>query len=100
MEIFAPLVGVTFRGKEARALVQTFTPGEAPFLSLEAEPTNEYDPFAVRVNEESFGHIGYLARQNNNEIFRALSDDPELPVHIEIVSFENTIKPVLMISWN
>lgn len=97
MEIFANLVGVTFRGTGAREIVKRLTPDDGELLSLEAEPTNEYDSEAVKVIYNPTGeHIGYLARENNHEIFLALEAGQELTV--EIVGFENTIKPTLLIT--
>lgn len=95
MEIFAPLVGVHFRGNEAKELVKTLTPDDGHLLTLEADPDNEYDDHAVKVMYDDM-HIGFLARENNREVFDALQNDEILD--IKIVSFENTIKPVLLIT--
>lgn len=97
MEVFATVVGVTFRPPEAKEIVKSLTPSDGEKLSLEAEPTNEYDSNAVKVMCEGM-HIGYLARGNNTEVFYALQRDEEL--NIEIVGFENTIKPTLLITDN
>lgn len=97
MEIFSPLVGVTFRGGGAREIVKRLTPDDGELLLLEAEPTNEYDDHAVKVLYAPTGeHIGYLAKENNRHVFEALEQGEELQV--EIVGFENTLKPVLLIT--
>ena len=97
MEIFATVVGVSFRGQEAKEIVKHLTPDDGNLLSLEAEPTNEYDSNAVRVIHNPTGmFIGFLARENNTEVFNALGRGEEL--NIEIVGFENTIKPTLLIT--
>jgi hypothetical protein len=97
MEIFANLVGVTFRGADAKEIVKRLTPEDGNLLSLETEPTNEYDSCAVKVIHNPTGmHIGYLARENNYGVFQALERGEKLQV--EIVGFENTIKPTLLIS--
>lgn len=97
MEIFAPLVGVTFRPPEAKEIVKALTRDSGTILSLEAEPTNPYDSRAVKVIHDPTGiHIGYIAKENNFEVFEALQNGEELCM--EIVGFENTLKPTLLIS--
>lgn len=97
MEIFANLMGVTFRGQEAKEIVKSLTPDDGNLLFLEPEPTNEYDSCAVKVIHAPTGnHIGYLARENNYEVFMALKRGEKL--NVEIVGFENTIKPTLLIT--
>ena len=97
MEVFANLVGVTFRPAEAKEIVKALTREDGIHLTLEAEPSNPYDDHAVRVIHDPTGmHIGYIARENNWEIFQALQNNEELC--IEIVGFENTLKPTLLVS--
>jgi hypothetical protein len=97
MEVFANLVGVTFRGSEAKEIVKSLTREDGNHLSLEAEPNNEYDPRAVKViHDPTNTHIGYIARENNYDVFCALQNAEEL--NIEIVGFENTLKPTLLIT--
>lgn len=97
MEAFCTLVGVTFRGAEAKEIVKHLTREDGSKLSLEAEPTNEYDSNAVKVIFDPTGdHIGYIARENNYDVFCALQRGDELC--IEIVGFENTLKPTLLIT--
>jgi hypothetical protein len=97
MEIFAPLVGVTFRGTSAREIVKHLTPSDGELLELEADPTNEYDSMAVKVNYRPTGeHIGFIAKENNPQVFAALERGEELMV--EIVGFENSLKPTLLIT--
>lgn len=97
MEVFANLVGVTFRGSDAKEIVKHLTPEDGHLLSLEPEPDNDYDSNAVRVVHNPTGtHLGYLARENNYEVFKAL--EREEPLTVEIVGFENTIKPTLLVT--
>lgn len=97
MEIFAPLVGVTFRGTSARDIVKRLTPDDGELLELRTEPTNEYDSNAVQVIYKPDGtHIGYLARENNTQVFNALEQGNKL--NVQIIGFENTLKPVLLIT--
>lgn len=97
MEIFVNLVGVTFRGAEAKEIVKKLTHDDGVELVLEPEPDNDYDSHAVRVIHNPTGiHIGYLARENNYDIFKALQRGEEL--NIQIVGFENTLKPTLLIT--
>lgn len=97
MEVFATLVGVPFRGAYAKELVKKLTLDDGELLELEAEPTNEYDSEAVKViYKPDDSHIGYLARENNHDVFQALERKEKL--NIEITGFENTLKPVLLIT--
>lgn len=97
MEAFVHLVGVTFRGPEAKEIVKHLTRDDGVNLSLEAEPDNEYDSCAVKViHDPTNTHIGFLARENNWNVFQALQNGDELC--IEIVGFENTLKPTLLIT--
>jgi hypothetical protein len=97
MEVFANVVGVTFRSVEAKEIVKRMTPDDGELLSLETEPDNDYDCYAVKVIYKPTGtHIGYLGRDNNLAVFQAL--DRGDPVTIKIVGFENTIKPTLLIT--
>jgi hypothetical protein len=97
MEIFVNLVGVTFRGQEAKEIVKRLTPDDGDKLSLEPDPENEYDSNAVRVIHKPTGtFIGFIARENNYEIFKALERKEEL--NVQIVGFENTLKPTLLIT--
>jgi len=94
MQVFSPVVGVSFRGQPARDMVKSLTPEDGHKLSLLADPDNEYDDHAVKVMLGEV-HVGFLARENNTQVFEKLQDGAEFS--IEIVSFENTIKPVLLI---
>lgn len=97
MEVFVNLVGVSFRPKEAKEIVKHLTREDGTSLSLEAEPNNAYDDRAVKVIHDPSGlHIGYLAKENNWEVSEALANGEELCV--EIVGFENTLKPTLLIT--
>lgn len=105
MEVFANLVGVTFRPAEAKEIVKSLTREDGDKLRLQAEPDNEYDNHAVMVfyvRDELIPdadlHIGYLARENNYEVFLALERNANMD--IEIVGFENTLKPTLLISFS
>jgi len=97
MEVFAPLVGVTFRGADAKEIVKHLTREDGNKLTLECEPKNPYDDHAVKVIFDPTGeHIGYIAKENNWDVFYALENGEELC--IEIVGFENTLKPTLLIT--
>ena len=53
------VVGMHFRGAEAKATVGNFVPPLT--LDLEREPENEYDQFAIKVLYKG-QHIGYIER--------------------------------------
>lgn len=99
MEIYATVVGVSFRGKEAREIVKGLTTKDGEKLTLVAEPGNEYDDHAVMVFHNPSGvHIGYLSRENNKQVFEELTKNIKL--NVRIVSFEATLKPILLITDN
>lgn len=85
----APLMGVNFRPAEAKERVKALEIGER--LLLEREPSNEYDPNAVKVKTQDGFFIGYVARTNNYEVADHLSRD--LPYRCEVLSFLTTLKP-------
>jgi hypothetical protein len=97
MEIFTPLVGVSFRPTSAKEVVKHLTLSDGGDLELQPDPNNEYDSNAVKVIHKPSGEfIGFIARENNYEIFCALERGEEL--NVEIVGFENSIKPTLLIT--
>lgn len=96
MQLFATLVGASFRGKDAIATVKALTPADAEDISLVPEPENEYDDHAVRVIYAG-EHVGYLARENNREIHEALLTGA-IPF-ITLVSV-GTAKPTMLIEYD
>src|SRR3546814_3524175 len=76
MQILAALVGMNFRPSEAREVVKTLQIGHT--LHLEPEPSNPYDPNAVKVIEPESGQfIGYLSRESNAETSAHLNERGE-----------------------
>lgn len=96
MQLFATLVGASFRGKAAVALVKGLTPDDASRLSLSPGPENPYDDHAVRVLYDS-EHVGYLARENNREIHEALMAGAEPSITLVSVG---TAKPTMLIEYD
>lgn len=96
MQVFSTLMGVSFRPAEAREIVRGLLKTDAEYLRLEREPTNEYDPNAVKVILYDT-HIGYCARANNFEISQAL--DVGIVPGIILVELHPT-KPTMLIEWN
>ena len=92
MEIFSNIVGTHFRSHEAKTLVNALMIGDD--VRLEAEPHNEYDPFAVACWFNDV-HIGYLSRHNNIEISKALVNTG-LHLHGEVASRDGN-QPVLLV---
>ncbi len=101
MDCFSTIVGTSFRDSEAkRAVNERISLGETHF-ELEREPTNEYDPLAIKViflepDDGRQNFIGYLARGNNAAIAHALDDGAEPSV--TVIDFEGR-KPVVKVSW-
>lgn len=92
------LMGANFRPAEAREIVKSLAISDGELFTLEPEPNNQYDMFAVKVLYAD-EHVGYLPKGPNEVIFDRLIDG-EVPSSIEIVAFESTLKPVLEISFD
>lgn len=69
------VVGMHFRGDEAKALVASFVPPLE--LQLEREPSNQYDANAVKVLYHDT-HIGYIER-GQAAFIAAYMDDGWVP---------------------
>ncbi len=72
------IAGVQYRGRDIVELVKGLEEGQ--ILSLEAEPTNVYDPNAIKIiYEDDFGdthHIGYVPKVISSEISVAMELEP------------------------
>jgi hypothetical protein len=72
-----PIAGVKFRGAEVYALLKTLENGTV--FELEPEPTNAFDPNAVKINYndgEKDIHVGYVPKNFSAEISAALEIEP------------------------
>ena len=58
MKIGLQIVGNYYRGKAEQAALQNMQPGEP--LILQREPSNQFDPNAIRVETPSGLHLGYI----------------------------------------
>jgi len=96
MQLFATLVGASFRGKDAIATVKGLTPADADDISLVPEPENKYDDHAVRVIYAG-KHVGYLARENNREIHEALLAGATPSITLVSVG---SAKPTMLIEYD
>ncbi len=87
MKFRSKLVGSNFRPIEAQTRAIALMPGE--FVLLEPEPTNKYDPNAIKVysaNEDANVYLGYIiARDRQSEGLTLAADI------IDKVNDENTI---------
>jgi len=92
MTIICTLAGASFRPAEAKAALRTAAIGDV--VSLEPDPENEYDAFAVKVIFAGH-HIGFIPRSDNTVIAEALTSGDEFSA--SIVAFESALKPVLEI---
>ena len=64
---FPPLVGINFRHLDARTVASNLAEGD--ILTLEREPSNQFDINAIKViHPESGEFIGYIARMVAAEI--------------------------------
>lgn len=89
------MVGATFRPAEAKEIVRGLHIGAR--VALIADPNNEYDMTAVAVYSDDV-HIGFVPKESNSALFAVLMDGAEISA--EIIAFENTLKPVLEISFD
>lgn len=88
------MVGAHFRPTEAKEVIKQLSIGER--VELRADPDNEYDRTAVAVYAQD-QHIGFIPADSNSAIFEMLMNNE--PVEAEIIAFEQTLKPVLEITW-
>lgn len=94
------LVGTAFKGAAAKSAIALMRPGDA--VQLVREPNNQFDPLAVACHYRGL-HVGYIPRQANPAIARALDAGRELActvreppvVHGPVVRVE----PKLTVSW-
>lgn len=89
------MVGATFRPAEAKEIVRNLGIGDR--VQLQADPNNEYDDTAVAVYSDDV-HIGFIPKESNSALFVVLMDGASISA--EIIAFENTLKPVLEISFD
>lgn len=89
------MVGATFRPAEAKEIVRALHIGNR--VQLVADPSNEYDTTAVAVYSDDV-HIGFIPKESNSALFTVLMDGAEISA--EIIAFENSLKPVLEISFD
>lgn len=95
MMLTVTMVGATFRPAEARDIVKSLGIGDR--VQLRADPSNEYDSTAVAVYSDDV-HIGFIPKDSNSALFAVLMDGAEITG--QIIAFENTLKPVLEISFD
>lgn len=100
----AALMGVNFRSSETRELVKGLANESDVQLELEPEPTNQYDPNAVKVMYDvghgdsgpQLVHLGYVAKEIAEEIAPLLSSEG-VDYKCHICGWLGTIKPHLEI---
>lgn len=94
MQIICDLVGAHFRPAEAKEILKSLSVGD--HLTLERDPENQYDQFAVKVmhNDE---HLGFIPKTDNYELSRYL--DQGGAATAKIVGFVNTFRPTLAIEF-
>ena len=68
---YLKVAGVTYEGRQS--VVAELEVGEQLFFV--PEPTNRYDPYAVKVMTESGEQVGYVPRGNNSTIYNNLINE-------------------------
>ena len=71
------LVGASFRSKDEQHIVRSLSIGDE--LRLVRDPTNGFDPNAIRVyydapTGESY-HIGFIPKEDNRDLAQKLDDE-------------------------
>lgn len=75
------LNGATFRPAECQTIVAALQPGN--FLTLEPEPSNPYDPNAVKIIFGLGAHIGYVSKEACEDVLAVIaSDSPNLECRV------------------
>lgn len=94
MQVICEMVGATFRPQSARDTIRGLVVGDV--LTLERDSGNPYDNFAVKVmlNDE---HLGFIPKTDNWEIASYFDADESNTLTATILSFNNTLKPMLLI---
>jgi len=95
------IVGTVFGGAAAKSAIALMQPGDA--VQLVREPNNQFDPLAVACHYRGL-HVGYIPRQANQAIARALDAGRELTctvreapvVHGPVIRKE----PKITVSWS
>ena len=85
------IVGTSFRGKEAEALIKDLKPGED--LVLIREPGNKFDKNAVQVWARDVC-IGYLPKATNQQIAMAMDEELKGPSAAALIAAGQTVVPV------
>lgn len=72
--------GVTFEGRQVHLerLNETVEHGWPFSIRLEAEPTNQYDPFAVKVIvrfDNQLHHVGYVPKEISKDVAELLAEE-------------------------
>ena len=90
------VVGMHFRGAEAKSLVSSFSPPVN--LRLEREPTNQFDEMAIKVFYDDT-HIGYVERDRAAFIAPWLDQGVEFTCTCEELEVrKNNLHPICTIA--
>ena len=84
-----PIVGIKFRPRETKALLTTFNPSTP--ITLEPEPDNKYDRFALKVMHNGT-HCGYVPA-THCQIFSVLIDNG-IQLQARVFDVRNTDKGI------
>lgn len=103
-----PLVGLSFRPKEAKDFVKTLGVGDR--LYLQRDPDNEYDPNAIKVvnrtsriiedqTEHTYLHLGFVpATVAADGLADRLDDIPTVDIPIIVAGLADPKKPTLFLA--
>lgn len=78
MKFTSPIQGVKFRPKEIRQVIANLKKGEE--LSLEAEPTNNFDPYAIRILNADGDFLGYVEKGVAADIHKFIQHEHPLTI--------------------
>lgn len=74
------VAGTTFRQEAVEKIANELSNGKQPYVKLEKEPTNQYDPNAIKVIADN-EFIGYVPKSEAEKV-HAILDDSENAVII------------------
>jgi len=99
MEFHSPLMGVSFRPAEVKEFITSWgetTPYDDLIYALERDPTNEYDPNAIKViigsSKQEPLFCGFIAKEVAEEMAPLLDSGYTLE-SVTLLSFLGTYKP-------
>lgn len=94
-QIITTLMGASFRPAEVKDLIRNLDIDDV--LTLERDPDNQYDPYAIKLLNDDGIFLGFVAKEQAAEL-APLLDLEEATVTAVVVDTTNELKPILEIN--